>query len=214
MRTVLALALTAASLTMIGVAGYRCQRAIAVDGNALVRTDQFRPYNITFERTACFGICPDFVLMIDHSGNVRLQVPAFAEAESEEPRPGQMIFETTLSHARYAALTRRFDTGGFRKLKLDYSVMVTDGPSTTIAMDSPLGHWATQVYMVPCASEGLRRNAESLRQMGITEFVPDIFCDLSSELDEIACDAYLHGKRINPADALKPFRPPHCRSPR
>ena len=214
MRAVLVLALTTALLTMIGLAGYRCQRAIALDGNALVRTDQFRPYNITFERTACFGTCPDFALMIDYSGNVRLQVPAFAEGGSEDPKPGQMIFETTLSHARYAALTKQFDTGGFRKLKLDYSVMVTDGPTTTITMDSTRGQWSTQVYMVPCASEGMRRNAESLRQMGITEFVPDIFCDLSTELDEIACDAYLHGKRINPADALKPFRPPYCKSPR
>ena len=93
-------------------------------------------------------------------------------------------------------------------------MMVTDGPTTTITLDSPVGRWMTEVYMVPCASDAAQWDADMMKGAGVTGFVPDIFCELSDELDEIACDAYLHGERLGPANNLKPMFPPHCRSPK
>ncbi|MGN6153436.1 MAG: DUF6438 domain-containing protein [Lysobacteraceae bacterium] len=212
MKPALALTLIALLLAGIGVSAYRVQHADATEGNAA--TPSADAYNITFERTGCLGYCPAFLLLIDVEGHVRLQMPAFTDVESGEPESGLATYVTQLPASRMKALARRFDTGGFRRLKLDYSVDVTDGSSTTISIDSPHGHWATQVYVVPCASSGKRWSAETRNHMGMTEFVPDVFCELSDALDDIACEAYQHGSRLGSVDDLKPFRPPHCRSPR
>lgn len=212
-RPALVITLTAVLLAVIGMTGYGFRHADGPDG-APTETPRAHSYDITFQRSACFGECPDFVMRIDPAGNVKLHVPASEGAPSDERHPGIMISGTSLSPARYAALARRFDTDGFRELKRNYSINVTDGPTTTITLDSPHGHWSTEVYMVPCVMEVGPRDPETLRQMGITEFVPNIFCDLAAELDEIACDAYLSKKGLNPSDDMNPFRPSHCRRPR
>lgn len=214
MRPALAFTLSAALLAVIGLAGYRYRHSIGWNDDAPAGTDRPRSYGITFQREACLGDCPDFVLRIDHAGNVELHVPASDETPSDEPHPGIIIHGAPLSPARHAALAKRFDTGGFRELKADYSIDATDGSATMITMDSPQGRWSTRVYMVPCVKEVGPRDMEALREAGIAEFVPNVFCDLAAELDEIACDAYLGGKGLNPTDYMNPFRPSHCRRPR
>ena len=205
--------LIATLFTVVALARCSYRDASKTETNELQSTDGSRPYNITFERTACFGTCPIFELMIDYTGDVRLHVPGFEDLPSDERRRGIMIFATRLAPKRHADLSRRFDTGGFRKLKLYYSVPMTDGPTTRITVDSLQGQWYTEVYLMPCASERTDWAEEIRRTTDGQEAVPDIFCELSTELDDIACDAYLRGERLGPADNLKPFRPPHCRSP-
>lgn len=214
MKSVFAFAVVSALMAAIGLGGYRSGQVDPTAGNSENSLRQSSFYNITFERTACYGRCPDFVLMIDYRGNVRLQVTAIRRSSSDTSEFGHVVFSTKLSSEHHARLSKRFDTGGFRKLKLDYSAAVTDGPSTTISIDSPEKHWATQVYMVPCASDAARRDADMLNRRGITEFVPDIFCELSDKLDEIACDTYLHGSRLGSDHDLVPFSPPQCRRSR
>lgn len=214
MKPALALTLTATLLATIGFCGYRTQRGLAEQGHASSPSEEAQTYNITFERAACLGYCPVFLLMIDVVGNVKLQTPAHAESDTAESEPVMATYVTRIPDSRAQALARKIDSGGFRRLKLDYSIDVTDGSSTTISIDSARGHWSTQVYMVPCASAGKRWRARTPESMGITEFVPDVFCDLSDELDDIACEAYQHGTGNGQSDDLKPFRPPQCKSHR
>ena len=211
MKPALALTLIATLLATIGFCGYRAQRGSAEQGHASSPSEQAQAYNITFDRSACLGYCPVFLLMIDVVGNVKLQMPAHADSDTAESEPLMATYVTKIPDSRVQALARKFDSGGFRKLKLDYSIAVTDGPSTTISIDSTRAHWSTQVYMVPCASAGKRWSARTRKDMGITEFVPDVFCDLSEELDEIACEAYQHGAGNGQSHDLKPFSPPKCK---
>lgn len=211
MRSTTLLSLIAALLTAICAAGYATQDSRGNDRKPDPHIASSQGYKISFERTGCFGICPVFVLLIDEDGTTQLQMPALHEDLSESYVRRTLLFESKLLPEKHAALIRHIEEGGFRRLKLDYSAMVTDNPSTMIAIDTPQGHWSTHVYAVPCESEGARWSESHRRDWGITEFVPDIFCELSERLGAVACETYLHGTRLGPHHDLKPFRPPHCR---
>ncbi len=169
-------------------------------------------YNIAFERTACLGACPAFVLMIDGEGNTRLTMTAFQKDPPEAYERKMLLYGSKLSPERHSALIAEIEQGGFRRLDLDYSVMVTDSSSTMIAINTPRGHWSTDVYAMPCEKKGSTWSEADQKEWGINKFVPDIFCELSARLDAVACDTYLHGTPLGPNHDLKPFRPPHCRT--
>lgn len=213
MKPALAFMLGAALLAVIGLAGYRYRQAIGWGDGARAEADPPPAYTITFVREACLGECPNFLLKIDPAGKVELHIPRSDTTPSADPRSGITISGAPLSPARYAALIKRFEKGGFRELKRNYSVDVTDGPTTKIALDSTRGLWSTQVYMVPCVNEVGPLNMKTLLDWGVTEFVPKVFCDLSSELDRIACDTYLSKKSLNETDSVNSFRPSHCKRP-
>lgn len=216
MRPALAAVRMAALLAMVGLAACRDSGRAGAGDREQTATPRPPSYDITFARTACYGACPDYVLTIDRAGNIKLHVPASDDASSPEPHPGTLIHGSPLAPARHAALIDLIEKRGFRELKRNYSIDVTDGSTTTITIDSPRGHWSTEVYMVPCFKQVGPGDAEPLRQMGITPFqyVPDVFCDLAVELDGIACEAYLGQQGLNPTDDMNPFKPSHCRSPR
>lgn len=205
------LLLITVSLAAIGVTGYVAQGtregARAPDPPISSREN----YNISFERTGCYGNCPAFALTIDGEGNTLLRMHARQENPSRPYETEILLYGSKLAPQQHASLIAGIEKGGFRRLKLDYAIQVTDAPSTTIAIDTPRGHWSTEVYAVPCAKEGTKLSESDRRDFGITEFVPDIFCELSERLDAIACDTYLRGTRLGPDHDLKPFMPPHCR---
>ncbi len=199
-------------LATIGVAGYGVQRPHENErapDHPIALTEGYR---ISFERTACFGTCPDFALLIDSDGNTKLRMRALHESFPEVDEPKTLLYVLKLSSNDHAELIRQIESGGFRRLKPDYSILVTDSPSTTITVDTPRGHWSAHVYAVPCKTAGAGMSESDRRDWGITEFVPDIFCELSERLDAIACDTFLHGTRLDPHHSRKPFRPPHCRN--
>ena len=212
MRPALVFTLCAALLAVVGLAGYRYRHAIGWGDDAHADIDRPPAYDITFERWPCLGECPDFVLKIDRTGKVELRIPPSDEIPlAIRSTTGITVSGAPLSPARYAALARKFDTGGFRKLKRLYSTDGSDGPTTKITMESSDEMWSSQVYMVPCVNLAGPVNAKTLQQWGVTEFVPNVFCDLARELDQIACDAYLSQKGLNPSDTMNPFRPSHCK---
>lgn len=212
MRIIGSLIFASVVLATVGLTGYAVNRPDP-DGRASSASIASRAgYNIAFERTACLGTCPDFGLLIDGEGNTRLTMTAFQEDPPEPYERKTLLYGSKLSPERHSALIAAIEEGGFRRLDLDYSVMVTDSSSTTIAIDTPRGHWSTDVYAVPCEKEGSTWSASDRKEWGVGKFVPDIFCELAARLDAVACDTYLHGTPLGPNHDLKPFRPPHCRT--
>ena len=212
MRIIGLLISVAVVLVAIGLASYAINQPdkheLASGAPATYRAG----YNIAFERTACLGACPDFVLLIDSVGNTRLTMTAFQKDPPEPYERKMLLYGSKLSPERHSALIDAIEKGEFRRLDLDYSVMVTDSSSTKIAINTPRGHWSTDVYAVPCMKKGSAWSESDRKQWGIEKFVPDIFCELAERLDAVACDTYLHGTPLGPNHDLKPFRPPHCRT--
>ncbi len=137
---------------------------------------------------------------------------AFQKDPPEPYERKMLLYGSKLPPELHSALITAIERGGFRRLDLDYSVMVTDSSSTMIAIDTPRGHWSTDVYAVPCEKKGSTWSESDRKELGIEKFVPDIFCELAERLDAVACDTYLHGTPLGPNHDLKPFRPPHCRT--
>jgi len=202
----------AAVLVSVGLASYAINQPDQREPASSASTTSLAGYNIAFERTGCLGPCPDFVLLIDGEGNTRLTMTAFQKDPREPYETKMLLYGSKLTPQRHSALIAAIEKGGFRRLDLDYSVMVTDSSSTMIAIDTPRGHWSTDVYAVPCEKKGSTWSEADRKGWGIKKFVPDIFCELAERLDAVACDTYLYGTPLGPNHDLKPFRPPHCRT--
>ena len=203
---------TAAVLLAIAMGGYSTTRADIGERAQDPPISTTEGYNIAFERTVCLGNCPAFTLLIDGEGNVRLTMAAFQENPPEPYEEKTLLYGMKLSPRLHLALIAAIEQGGFRRLDADYSIMVTDSSSTMIAIDTPRGHWSTDVYAVPCEKRGSAWSESHRKDWGIEKFVPDIFCELAERLDAVACDTYLHGTPLGPNHDLKPFRPPNCRT--
>lgn len=214
MRIIALLISAAIVAATVGMTAYAVNRPGPDGRGSGTSTVSRAGYNIAFERTACFGICPDFVLLIDGKGNTRLTMTASQENPPEPYERKILLYASKLSPAQHSALIAAIEKGGFRRLDLDYSAMVTDSSNTMITIDTPRGHWSTDVYAVPCEKTASAWSEADRNAWGIEKFVPDIFCELSERLDAVACDTYLHGKPLGPNHDLKPFRPPLCRTTR
>lgn len=135
-------------------------------------------YSISMERTACFGPCPVFTLSIDGNGLAKLKIVDDKREMSVD-----------IGKARLSEMVKTLENGDFRSLDPDYSAQITDLPSTIISINSPLGAHKVSVYGVPCVSSVKKIPREQLDR-GVEKYVPDVFCALESQLDEITCLVY------------------------
>lgn len=174
------------------------------------------PYNpneyfLEFERTPCFGECPVFVLRIGKNGIASLDVPGdrpFSE-ESKTPNIKHIRYSKAVSASSRLELVQTLEKGGFWKLDSDYSFMVTDNPGKQISVQSKDRSWSVHVYAVPCVTQAKSFSSTYLENRKYEKLVPDVFCDLETKLDAIACDIYKNG-HTSPDDNTKAIWPPSC----
>ena len=80
------------------------------------------PIEITIERTACFGMCPDYEVTVRGDGTVSYQGRAHVRI------PGEHTWKVDPAAVR--ALAREMQAAGYFELKDEYSALVTDLPTT------------------------------------------------------------------------------------
>lgn len=164
-------------------------------------------YVFGFERTACFGQCPTFDLRILASGDTVLRLPATRATPQGPTEFGHLRYVGKVDASTRQRLATLVAKGGFWSLRSAYRYPVTDNPGTTIQVDTPTRSWSVHVYAVPCRSSATRHRGRD-RETG--EAVPDVFCDLAEQLDDVACSTYVQGRKTSTTDALVPLWPPDC----
>jgi Domain of unknown function (DUF6438) len=80
------------------------------------------PIEITIKRTACFGTCPEYDVVIRDDGTVTYNGRSYVRI------PGQHTWK--IDPAAVRALAREMQDAGYFDLQDKYSVMVTDNPTT------------------------------------------------------------------------------------
>lgn len=169
-----------------------------------------RIYNMSISRTGCYGDCPIYTLHLDGKGNTRLILEGVANSGKEASDLVQFVYQSKVTDTRRKSIVSLAETGGFRKLDLDYSRSNPDLERRTITISTRHGSWSTTVYGIPCVSEA-RKRGETPSSQGST-MVPDVFCQLESELHQVACDTLSQGIRIDRVHGADPIQPPTCGS--
>ena len=169
-----------------------------------------RDYNISISRTGCYGDCPIYTLHLDGTGNTRLILEGVTNGSGEQSDLMHFVYESKLTDTRRKSIVSLAETGGFRRLDLDYSRSNPDLEHRTITITTRRGSWSTTDYGIPCESEA-RKWVETPSSHGST-MVPDVFCDLESELHQVACDTLSQGIRVDRVHGADPIQPPTCGS--
>jgi ankyrin repeat protein len=84
------------------------------------------PIRIELDRSACFGSCPDYRLIVEGSGLVTY------EGRGSVLVPGRLQWRIDPEQA--SALARRFEAAGFFSLRDSYQGTSSDGPTQTITV--------------------------------------------------------------------------------
>lgn len=207
MRTLISTISGLALLVVIAMLGYD----MSADRERPLRMKPDTVYNISFERTGCYGPCPIYLLLVDAKRHTRLSMEGFVENEAGDYDSVPIVYEWTLPADRHTAIVELIENHGFRTLDLAYFIGVTDMEMKTIGVTTTRGHWSTSVYAVPCKRESVGLGFEQGGRSKTDRFVPDVFCDTAALLHEAACDTFGQGTRIGRASDVAPFHPPQCR---
>ncbi|MBL8262168.1 MAG: hypothetical protein JNM58_07080 [Xanthomonadaceae bacterium] len=215
MRSFLFCALAVCLLPAIALAGYFSSRP---------ETNRVRPlaerrtgtYDISFERTGCYGTCPVYVLRVDAEGHSHLILTGFDESDEgdeNEFRPVEVHYQWKLPAIQHARILETFEKRGFRRLKRNYWFGVTDHETRIISLSTPHGRWSTTVYAVPCERDAGKWNSKPRAKSGMQRPVPDVFCDAADLLHTAACDTLAHGASVpgrSQPERIRLFHPPRC----
>ena len=77
---------------------------------------------IVLERTACFGLCPDYIVTLDADGTVHYNGRQFVRVRGAQT--------WKIDAAAVYALAREMETAGFFTWKDTYTATITDQPTT------------------------------------------------------------------------------------
>lgn len=116
---------------------------------------------ITFERTACFGTCPSYVMQVYADGRVAYEGRRFAAMEGKK--------DLKLPATAVADLLRQASESHFEQFQDRYSRNTSDLPSTIIGVQQPNGKLKTVVL-----------------EEGAPENVQELFTYFGSQLDALA----------------------------
>ena len=86
------------------------------------QTTPAEPVEITLQRTACFGTCPDYTVTLKDDGTVLYTGRQYVKT------PGEHTWK--IEPAAVRALAREMDAAGFFELQDAYTAMITDNPTT------------------------------------------------------------------------------------
>ena len=100
--------------------------AIVLASCASAPSPQHGPAQITLQRTACFGFCPDYTVTIDEAGEVRYEGRRFVSAVG--------VRDAVIPREDVQRLLARFDEIGFERLRDESRAQITDLPSTIVTL--------------------------------------------------------------------------------
>lgn len=134
------------------------------DVNFSVGDSEYSNYDkaeITLERGACFGFCPDYVLTITETGDV------IFEGRNFVTNPGKTE-NYTISESKVSKIINEFEKVNFFDLEDEYvDPYVTDLPSTTLSLR-------------------LDSKFKSIKLYGLDNTVPQELIDLADFIDDVA----------------------------
>lgn len=113
-------------------------------------------YELTYERTACFGTCPQFKLLIHHSGLLTYDGQIFTEKTG--------IWQKQLSQKELSEIYKKFEGAKLDNYQDNYPADYTDLPSKIITF----------------------KNGKNLRTIRIEGKHPEVLDELTTYLDSIA----------------------------
>lgn len=139
---------------------------------------------IRLERGPCFGGCPVYSVTVLGDGSVTFIGKRFVAS------PG--VHKAQLDEADYRRLVDAIDELGILKLDDDYSVRVTDMPTTFVTVVTAGGAKRVRHYGSGCAPPAGAGSAAGARAI---DNAPAALCRFERMIDEIAGTARWVGKR-------------------
>jgi hypothetical protein len=144
---------------------------------------------LTLDRGPCFGPCPVYTVTIERNGHVTYRATDF------HPGPeGKITGLAVIKHGQMPAnslhaLIDAVESPEYAELDANYSLGVTDLPSTDIEITGRGFSTRTHVYAVPCKKDA---KGDSMYQGMKSQSppVPDIFCTVEELVDVGSCARY------------------------
>ena len=140
---------------------------------------------LTLVRGPCFGSCPIYSVTIERDGHVTYTPDPLGERAGDTP----LVRHGKMPKPVLEALIAAVESQQYANLDADYSLNVTDMPSTTIEVHGNGSLARTRVYAVPCRKDATK--VSMYRKMRRdSPPVPDIFCTVEELADEGSCARY------------------------
>ena len=144
---------------------------------------------LTLERTGCLGSCPMYTVTIERNGRVTYRTPVFHSTPQGGIKETAVVKLGQMPANSLHALITAVESPEYTKLEADYSLGITDFPSTIIEVSSERGFTRTHVYAVPCEKDAKDdRLYQELKSDSPP--VPDIFCAVERLADIGSCALY------------------------
>ncbi|HEX8598376.1 MAG TPA: DUF6438 domain-containing protein [Chloroflexia bacterium] len=83
-------------------------------------------FNVTLDRTMCFGACPDYTVTVNGKGEVTFEGRHYTRVTGK--------VTATIDQAKVAEIVRELHRADFFSLDSDYSIEVTDLPTITLTV--------------------------------------------------------------------------------
>ena len=138
---------------------------------------------IRLERGPCFGRCPVYSVTVLGDGSVTFIGKRFVASTG--------VHKAQLDAADYRRLVDAVDELGIFKLDDDYSVHVTDMPTTFVTVVTPAGAKRVRHYGPGCVQPDGAASAAGNRGPGNA---PEVLCRFEDMIDEVAGTARWIGR--------------------
>jgi len=144
---------------------------------------------LTLDRGPCFGPCPVYKVTVERNGHVTYRATDFHPGPEGKITGIAVIKQGQMPASSLNTLITAVESSEYAELDSDYSLGVTDLPSTDIQVSGRGFSTRTHVYAVPCKKDA---KGDSMYQDMKSQSppVPDIFCTVEELVDVGSCARY------------------------
>jgi len=171
---------------------------------------------VEIERSGCLDSCPVYKLRINSDGVAIFSARDFTGRHPLRNAGGDLVIPHEIADKDRRALFQRVNSKAFAELLPDYSSGVSDGPTTTITVNTPSGERRVTQSAVACLRDSKKPGALSSTSIAPqARFVPDVFCETVALIETASCAGYWSAQARPPQDPNDPrLSPPErCRLP-
>jgi len=167
---------------------------------------------LTLDRGACLGPCPVYKVTVERNGHVTYRATDFHRDPNGKFIGATILKQGEMPASSLHALIAAVESSDYAALDENYSLSVTDLPSTDIQVTGGGFATRTHVYAVPCKKDA---KGDSMYQDMKSQSppVPDIFCIVEEIVDVGSCARYW-GQDARPlmmGDIPTLQTPPRCK---
>lgn len=144
---------------------------------------------LTLERTGCLGSCPMYTVTIQRDGRAAYRTPVLHHTPQGGIEETSLIKRGEMPSSVLRQLIAIVESTEYTKLEADYSLGITDFPSTMIEVSSEKGFTRTHVYAVPCEKDA-RNDRLDQELKSESPPVPDVFCAVERLAEVGSCALY------------------------